>query len=44
MGMQYFFRQTRIHEDDRMPRIVWIILIIVIFGAAIFFLRRYMER
>jgi len=27
-----------------MPRIVWIILIIVIFGAAIFFLRRYMER
>jgi len=28
----------------RMPRIVWIILIIVIFGAAMFFLRRYMER
>jgi len=27
-----------------MPRIIWIILIIVIFGAAIFFLRRYMER
>jgi len=27
-----------------MPRIVWIVLIIVIFGAAIFFLRRYMER
>jgi flagellar biosynthesis protein FliQ len=42
--MQYFFAQTRIQEDDRMPRIVWIILIIVIFGAAMFFLRRYMER
>jgi len=27
-----------------MPRIIWIILIIVIFGAATFFLRRYMER
>jgi len=27
-----------------MPRIVWIILIIVIFGVATFFLRRYMER
>jgi len=27
-----------------MPRIVWIILIVVIFGAAMFFLRRYMER
>jgi len=27
-----------------MPRIVWIILIVMIFGAAIFFLRRYMER
>jgi hypothetical protein len=27
-----------------MPRIVWIILIIVIFGAAMFFLRRYMEK
>jgi len=27
-----------------MPRIVWLILIIVIFGAAMFFLRRYMER
>jgi len=27
-----------------MPRIVWIILIIVLFGAATFFLRRYMER
>jgi len=27
-----------------MPRIVWIVLIIVIFGAAMFFLRRYMER
>jgi len=27
-----------------MPRIVWIIMIIVIFGAAMFFLRRYMER
>jgi len=27
-----------------MPRIVWITLIIVIFGAAMFFLRRYMER
>jgi len=25
-------------------RIIWIILIIVIFGAAMFFLRRYMER
>lgn len=42
--MQYFFRRLPILEDDRMPRIVWIILIIVIFGAAIFFLRRYMER
>jgi hypothetical protein len=31
-------------EDDRMPRIVWFILIIVIFGAVMFFLRRYMER
>jgi len=27
-----------------MPRIVWIVLIIVMFGAAMFFLRRYMER
>jgi len=27
-----------------MPRIVWIVLIIVLFGAAMFFLRRYMER
>jgi hypothetical protein len=27
-----------------MPRIVWIVLIIVIFGVAMFFLRRYMER
>jgi len=27
-----------------MPRIVWLILIIVIFGVAMFFLRRYMER
>jgi len=42
--MQYFFVQIRVQEDDRMPRIVWIILIIVIFGAATFFLRRYMER
>jgi len=42
--MQYFPAQTDIQEDDRMPRIVWIILIIVIFGAAMFFLRRYMER
>jgi len=42
--MQYFSLQTHIQEDDRMPRIVWIILIIVIFGAATFFLRRYMER
>ncbi len=42
--MQYFSPQTRIQEDDRVPRIIWIILIIVIFGAAIFFLRRYMER
>lgn len=42
--MQYFFRRLPILEDDRMARIVWIILIIVIFGAAIFFLRRYMER
>jgi len=42
--MQYFFPETHIQEDDRMPRIVWIILIIVIFGAAMFFLRRYMER
>jgi len=42
--MQYFSAETHIQEDDRMPRIVWIILIIVIFGAAMFFLRRYMER
>jgi len=27
-----------------MPRIVWVILVIVIFGVAMFFLRRYMER
>jgi len=27
-----------------MPRIVWLILVIVIFGVAMFFLRRYMER
>jgi len=27
-----------------MSRIIWIILIVVIFGAAMFFLRRYMER
>jgi hypothetical protein len=31
-------------RGGRMPRIVWIILIIVIFGVAMFFLRRYMER
>jgi len=42
--MQYFLPQILIQEGDRMPRIVWIILIIVIFGAAMFFLRRYMER
>ena len=42
--MQYFFARILIQGDDRMPRIVWIILIIVIFGAAMFFLRRYMER
>jgi hypothetical protein len=42
--MQYFFAQILIQEDGGMPRIVWIILIIVIFGAAMFFLRRYMER
>ncbi len=42
--MQYFFAQTLAQEDGRMPRIVWIVLIIVIFGAAMFFLRRYMER
>jgi hypothetical protein len=42
--MQYFPPQKHIQEDDRMPRIVWIILIVVIFGAAMFFLRRYMER
>jgi hypothetical protein len=42
--MQYFSSRTRLREDDGMPRIVWIILIIVIFGAAMFFLRRYMER
>jgi hypothetical protein len=29
---------------SHMPRIVWIVLIIVIFGVAMFFLRRYMER
>jgi len=27
-----------------MPRIVWIVLLIVIFGVVMFFLRRYMER
>jgi len=42
--MQSLFPQRHIQEDDRMPRIIWIILIIVIFGAAMFFLRRYMER
>jgi len=42
--MQYFLAQTLAQEDGRMPRIVWIVLIIVIFGAAMFFLRRYMER
>ena len=42
--MQFFFARILIQEDGRMPRIVWIILIIVIFGAAMFFLRRYMER
>jgi hypothetical protein len=42
--MQYFVAQILIQEDGGMPRIVWIILIIVIFGAAMFFLRRYMER
>jgi len=31
-------------EDGGMPRIVWIVLLIVMFGAAMFFLRRYMER
>ena len=41
--MQYFFSGTLV-EDGSMPRIIWIILIIVIFGAAMFFLRRYMER
>ena len=43
-GEAIFFSQTHTQEDDRMPRIIWIILIIVIFGAATFFLRRYMER
>jgi hypothetical protein len=42
--MQCFFAQILFQEDDRMPRIIWFILIIVIFGAAMFFLRRYMER
>jgi hypothetical protein len=42
--MQYFLPPILIQEDGRMPRIVWIVLIIVIFGAAMFFLRRYMER
>jgi hypothetical protein len=41
---QYFSPQFIIQEDGKMPRIVWIILLIVIFGAAMFFLRRYMER
>ena len=42
--MQYFLTWIPVQEGDRMPRIVWIILIVMIFGAAIFFLRRYMER
>ncbi len=41
--MQYFAADPT-QEGDSMPRIVWIILIIVIFGVATFFLRRYMER
>jgi len=36
--------QNTIPAEGEMPRIIWIILIIVIFGAAMFFLRRYMER
>jgi len=43
LGVQYYSART-LPEDGRMPRIIWIILIIVIFGAAMFFLRRYMER
>jgi hypothetical protein len=43
LGVQYFSPGNPAQED-RMPRIVWIVLIIVIFGAAMFFLRRYMER
>jgi hypothetical protein len=42
--MQYFLPEMPVREDGAMPRIVWIILIIVIFGAAMFLLRRYMER
>jgi len=38
------FSPGTLAEDGGMPRIIWIILIIVIFGAAMFFLRRYMER
>ena len=42
--MQIFLVRRPLPEDTSMPRIVWIILIIVIFGVAMFFLRRYMER
>lgn len=31
-------------EEGRHVRIIWIILVVMIFGAAMFFLRRYMER
>jgi flagellar biosynthesis protein FliQ len=44
LGEAIFFARILIQEDGRMPRIIWFILIIVIFGAAMFFLRRYMER
>jgi hypothetical protein len=43
LACNILFHRT-VPEGDSMPRIVWIILIIVIFGAAMFFLRRYMER
>ncbi len=40
--MQYF--RALLGRRSEMPTIVWIVLIIVIFGVAMFFLRRYMER
>jgi uncharacterized membrane protein len=39
-----FWVETATSQGGSMPRIVVVTLIIIIFGVAMFFLRRYMER